>query len=199
MWDERYSAQEYAYGTEPNVFFREQLDLLPAGTLLLPAEGEGRNAVYAARHGWTVTAFDQSGQGKIKAEALARKHNVRLNYIVGDALTISFPSDHFNAAGFVYTHFPEQIRKEIFRDVIHSLKKNGVIIMEVFSTRQIDYQKEHQSGGPKEIDQLYTAGIVQDLLEGCSVSLIQETEVRLSEGMFHNGLASVIRCVARKR
>lgn len=46
-----------AYGTEPNAFFKAQLDQLTPGRLLLPAEGEGRNAVYAAKKGWEVAAF----------------------------------------------------------------------------------------------------------------------------------------------
>jgi hypothetical protein len=36
------------YGTTPNEFFKQQLDLLEPGNILLPADGEGRNAVYAA-------------------------------------------------------------------------------------------------------------------------------------------------------
>ncbi|HRP00579.1 MAG TPA: hypothetical protein PLN54_14190, partial [Flavobacteriales bacterium] len=60
FWDERYGAEEYAYGTAPNAWFAEQLKGLMPGSLLLPAEGEGRNAVPAARLGWKVTAFDLS-------------------------------------------------------------------------------------------------------------------------------------------
>nr|WP_234406801.1 hypothetical protein [Prolixibacter bellariivorans] len=40
MWDERYAAEEYVYGTSPNQFFREELAKLAPGRLLLPAEGE---------------------------------------------------------------------------------------------------------------------------------------------------------------
>lgn len=199
MWDERYSLQEYAYGTEPNVFFREQLDMLSPGTLLLPADGEGRNAVYAARNGWDVTSFDQSVQGKRKAEALAHTHRVSIHYLIADALTVDLPADHFDAVGFIYTHFPVPIRKEIYFRMIRSLKNNGVIVMEVFSTHQITYQQQHQSGGPKEQAMLFTVDIVQEVLEGCSISFVREEDVNLAEGNFHKGPASVIRCVARKR
>ena len=60
FWNERYGAPEYAYGTEPNVFFKQELDGLKPGRLLLPAEGEGRNGVYAAEKGWSVSAYDWS-------------------------------------------------------------------------------------------------------------------------------------------
>lgn len=50
MWDKRYGNTEYAYGEEPNAFFKKTLDKLDLkGSILLPAEGEGRNAVYAAK------------------------------------------------------------------------------------------------------------------------------------------------------
>lgn len=63
FWNERYSHEKLAYGAEPNEFFRNQLQHLRPGKLLVPAEGEGRNAVYAAQQGWQVTAFDFSEAG----------------------------------------------------------------------------------------------------------------------------------------
>ena len=69
FWDERYSSDEYVYGTEPNKFLKEQIQKIkPVGNLLLPGEGEGRNAVFAAMLGWVVYAFDQSSVAKIKAQ-----------------------------------------------------------------------------------------------------------------------------------
>jgi hypothetical protein len=47
-WNDRYSKDEYAYGEQPNNFLREELEKLKPGTILFPAEGEGRNAVFAA-------------------------------------------------------------------------------------------------------------------------------------------------------
>lgn len=67
LWDSRYSNLNYAYGIEPNKFFKEVLDKNNfTGKILLPAEGEGRNAVYAAKKGLDVTAFDISIEGKKK-------------------------------------------------------------------------------------------------------------------------------------
>ena len=81
FWNERYSSDEYVYGTEPNQFFKEQIQKInPSGRLLLPGEGEGRNAVFAAKLGWNVDAFDQSSVAKMKAETLAKLNNVKINY-----------------------------------------------------------------------------------------------------------------------
>ena len=67
FWDERFSAKEYIYGTEPNEYVKEQLAKLKPGRILFAAEGEGRNAVYAATKSWDVVAFDPSKAGKQKA------------------------------------------------------------------------------------------------------------------------------------
>jgi hypothetical protein len=66
MWNDRYGKIEFAYGEQPNNFLKEQLIKIPAGTILFPAEGEGRNAIYAATQGWNVCFFDQSIEGKRK-------------------------------------------------------------------------------------------------------------------------------------
>ncbi len=50
-WDDRYSKEEFAYGEEPNNYLAEQLIKLNDGSILFPAEGEGRNAIFAARLG----------------------------------------------------------------------------------------------------------------------------------------------------
>jgi len=70
-WNERYSKEEFAYGKLPNNYLKEQLERLPVGTILFPAEGEGRNAVFAAKPGWKVSAFNISVEGKNKALQLA--------------------------------------------------------------------------------------------------------------------------------
>jgi SAM-dependent methyltransferase len=108
-WNEFYSAKEFMYGTTPNEFFRQQLDLLEPGNILLPADGEGRNAVYAASQGWKVTAFDISANGQKKALKLAQLKNVSINYQVTSVL--EFESDIvFDVIGFSYAHFPIGIR-----------------------------------------------------------------------------------------
>jgi 2-polyprenyl-3-methyl-5-hydroxy-6-metoxy-1,4-benzoquinol methylase len=60
MWDERYSAEEYAYGITPNKFLEQNVHSIPKGRVLSLAEGEGRNAVFLAKRGYFVTAVDAS-------------------------------------------------------------------------------------------------------------------------------------------
>lgn len=83
-WDDRYSSEEFAYGKEPNNYLKEQLEKLNPGAILFPAEGEGRNAIFAAKLGWNVSAFDISEEGKNKALKLAEANNVSIDYQVGE-------------------------------------------------------------------------------------------------------------------
>ena len=82
MWNSRYSVDEYIYGKEPNVYFREQLKELSPAKCLLPAEGEGRNAIYAAKQGWFVDAFDYSETAKKKRKPLPRKKMPNFNFFI---------------------------------------------------------------------------------------------------------------------
>jgi 2-polyprenyl-3-methyl-5-hydroxy-6-metoxy-1,4-benzoquinol methylase len=88
FWDKRYAETGFAYGALPNEFLKEQLQNFSAGKILFVCEGEGRNAVYAAKQNWNVEAFDLSAEGKKKALQLAEQNNVAINYQVQEATTI---------------------------------------------------------------------------------------------------------------
>jgi SAM-dependent methyltransferase len=104
-WDERYKEETFAYGKEPNMFFKEWLEKFEPGSILMPADGEGRNGVFAAQLGWKVTSFDQSIEGRTKALALALEQGVMLGYIAGDLEELHFEKESFDAIGLVYAHF----------------------------------------------------------------------------------------------
>lgn len=72
-WNDRYRHSEYAFGEAPNEYCKAQIDKLPTGKAIFAAEGEGRNAVYAATLGWDVSAFDISIEGKKKSTKTSRQ------------------------------------------------------------------------------------------------------------------------------
>src|SRR5690606_3132220 len=111
FWNERYSQQAFVYGESPNDYLKEKLRAIPPAKILLPCEGEGRNAVYALQSGWQVSAFDQSEAGKQKAELLARKNNVEIKYTVSDLENIKFPEASFDALALIYAHFHQDSRR----------------------------------------------------------------------------------------
>jgi len=199
-WDERYSNEDFAYGKEPNKYLKEQLDKLKAGTILFPAEGEGRNAVYAAKLGWNVFAFDISTEGKKKALQLSESHNVVIDYQVGELETLKYKVDQFDAIALIYAHFPAAIKSHYHSILDKFLRKGGIIIFEAFSKKHLDYVlKDEKIGGPKDIESLFSIEEIQSDFPNYDFEEITEMEIELNEGLFHNGKGSVIRFIGRKK
>ncbi len=199
FWDERYNSEEFAYGENPNVFLTETLPQFNPVKALFAAEGEGRNAVFAAGLGWDVSAFDLSEFGKTKAEKLAKKNQVSIDYTVGDIQTLAYNANSFDALVMIYAHFPASIKSSCHQQLITYLKPGGIIIFEAFSKNHINYNTANPKvGGPKDIDQLYSIEEIKKDFQGFEIIELIETEVELSEGSFHIGLGSVIRFVGRK-
>lgn len=199
-WNDRYSTDEFAYGEQPNNYLKEQLMQLDTGTILFPAEGEGRNAVFAAKLGWKVSAFDISIEGKNKAIQLAEKNNVSIYYQVGELQQLDYKAEHFDAIALIYAHFPSAIKSAYHKTLSNYLRKGGLLIFEAFSKKHLDYiAKNEKVGGPKEIDMLFSIEEIRTDFENYEILVLEEKEIELNEGLFHNGLGSVIRFVGRKK
>ncbi|MBK7055296.1 MAG: class I SAM-dependent methyltransferase [Leptospiraceae bacterium] len=199
-WNERFSAEEFAYGEEPNLYLKEQLEKLPTGKILFGGEGEGRNAVFAARLGWDVSAFDISVEGKKKAQKLAEKNKVTLDYRVGELETLQFQSEEFDAVALIYAHFQAENKSFYHKALNVYLRKGGIVIFEAFSKKHLEYiSKNEKVGGPRDIQSLFSIDEIKSDFANYEVIELIEKEIELSEGSFHNGVGSVIRFVGRKK
>ncbi len=195
-WNDRYSKDEYAYGEQPNNYLKEQLERLNVGRILFPAEGEGRNAVFAAKLGWTVSAFDISAEGKNKALRLAEINKVTLNYQVGELQALNYNTEQFDAIALIYAHFPADI-KSLYRKTLDGyMRKGGTVIFEAFSKNHIAYiAKNEKVGGPKDIAMLFSMEELKSDFVNYEIMELVEKEIELREGLFHNGKGSVIRFI----
>lgn len=201
FWDTRFKQEAYVYGVLPNAFFKSSIDTLkPEGNILLPAEGEGRNAVYAAKSGLNVFAFDTSMEGKNKAMKLADLNNVSIHYEIGDFFNLKLINKKFDVAALIFAHFTTDIVSEYHRKVAELLKPNGIIIIEGFSKNHADLQKTNpNAGGPKNVDMLFSKEIMKRDFPDFEILKLEEVEDKLKEGEFHNGKARLIRFVGRKK
>lgn len=198
FWNDRYSAGEYAYGTEPNEFFKQEIQKLKPGRLLMPADGEGRNGVYAATLGWDVTSYDISDAGYSKAMQLASLHSVAIKYEVGRLEDLEFDENSFDAIGLIYTHWPPADRKRINQTLITLLKPGGIVILEGFSQDHLKFNTINvKAGGPKDPDRLLLLDRVKEDFQQLEILSLQQTEVILQEGAYHQGRSNVIRFVGR--
>ncbi len=199
-WDDRYSNEEFAYGEEPNNYLKEQIQKLDPSAILFPAEGEGRNAIFAAKLGWNVSAFDISEEGKNKALKLAEANNVSIDYQVGELETLNFKEEQFDVIALIYAHFPAEIKSEIHKQLNKLLRKDGVIIFEAFSKKHLEYLAINDKvGGPKDIESLFSIEEIKADFPNYEIIELEEKEIELNEGLFHNGTGSVIRFVGKKK
>lgn len=193
FWDQRFAEEGFAYGEEPNRFLREELGRLEPGALLLPAEGEGRNAVWAAAHGWAVHAFDTSTVGRDKALGMARRRAVEITYefrSVVDSL-VDFEG-RFDAVGLVFMHLPDDLRRAAHRALARCLRPGGTLILEGFSKGQL----ERGTGGPRDLGLLFECADLMEDFADLQISSLETCDVELNEGRYHLGVASVVRMLA---
>ena len=194
FWNEKYKGSNYLYGTEANEFLKLELLKLHPGSILLPAEGEGRNGIFAALNNWKVTAFDVSEVGREKALELAKRNKVSINYMLQGYDEIDFPENSFDAIGLTFCHLPPKLRKIMHQKYITWLKPGGYILLEAFSKEQLQYN----SGGPKDIDMLFSEAQLRADFEELTDIHTSTLLTELNEGDGHRGKASVIRLVGKK-
>lgn len=193
-WDERYDHERYFYGRTPNSFVAEQLPLLPKGRGLYLAEGEGRNAVFAAGLGHHVVAVDASAVGRRKALALAEDRGVGIHYHVRDALEEPWHEQAWDHVVLCFVHVDPAHRAELHRRVASCLKPGGTLIYVGFAKAQLG----RPSGGPPREDWLHDLAVVREEFPGVELEHAVEREVDLQEGVGHVGAAMVIELLGTK-
>ena len=200
FWNTRYRAEAYAYGTEPNDFFRQTLEQYGfSGKILLPAEGEGRNAVFAARQGLDVFAFDISEEGKNKALRLADQHQVRIHYAVGEFFDLQLVNEQYDLAALIFAHFPPPLLSAYHQKVASLIKPGGHVILEGFSKSHLPLrQADPKVGGPNNIDMLFDTDQIRSDFSDFEPLLLEEKEVAFDEGAFHQGAGIVVRFIGKK-
>lgn len=195
FWDAKYAAETYFYGTRPNAWLAAQEDRLAAGARALSiADGEGRNGVWLAERGLVVTAIDASARAVAKAAALARQRGVAVELVHADLCNWAWPQGAFDVAVSIFAHFPPGLRQTVHGRLLAAVRPGGLIILEAYSP----YQRIYQTGGPPDLDLLYTAYRLQRDFVGAELMHLEETEVELDEGAGHRGRSAVTRLIARR-
>lgn len=193
-WDERYASEEYIYGTEPNHWFGGHLQMLKSGRILLPAEGEGRNAVFASSLGWDVVAFDQSKEGQRKALQLAALKGVNILYSIDSLEELATVDGLFDAIALIFVHIHEDHRAVVHQRLASLLRPGGMLILEAFSRKQLG----NASGGPRTETMLYTSAMLEADFSELELIFSEEACKHLDEGPLHLGNTELVRLLARK-
>lgn len=198
MWNQRYNEDGFAYGIEPNDFLKSEFSRIPkGGRVLCLAEGEGRNAVFLAKQGYSVTAVDQSEVGLEKAQKFAEENGVEIATVVSDLADFNLGTDEWDGIVSIAAHVPSELRKKLHQQVVNSLKKGGVFILEAYTERQLEMDGV---GGPpaSNIDMFMSLSELENELKGLDIVIGDETVRHISEGKFHQGESAVVQLVAYK-
>ena len=195
MWDERFSQHEPVYGEAPNSFLAAQAARFQPGMeLLAPADGYGRNGIWLAKQGFKVHTVDLSLVGVERARKSAQAAGVAMIIEQADLATWNWPVNHFDGVFAIFLHLPPPDRAKVHASMLRAAKPGGLIILEAFSPAQL----RHTSGGPKQVDLLYTAEILRQDFFPAEPLLLEEIETHITEGHMHSGPAAVVQALFRK-
>lgn len=194
MWNERYGAPGFAYGTEPNDFLAEVATRIPAGRVLSIADGEGRNGVHLAALGYAVTSVDASSVGLAKAQRLAESRGVRINTVVADLAEYVITPGAWEGIVSIFCHLPPSLRRQVHAQVVRGLAPGGLFVLESYSAQQLG----RGTGGPTSIELLPTLDLLREELTGLEWLHAVEIERDVHEGTFHDGLSAVVQVIGRK-
>lgn len=194
MWEERYRADAYLYGTEPNTFLADHVEVLPRGSALCLAEGEGRNAVFLARRGLDVHSVDLTESGVAKTRRLAEAHGVQVGAVVADLSTHDIGRDRWDGIVSIFAHMPPNVRRDLHARVVAALKPGGVFLLEAYTPDQIG----RGTGGPAVPEMTMSLELLRDELPGLEFWHAAELERDVVEGSGHTGVGAVVQLIARK-
>ena len=122
-WEQRYRAQEETSAPSPHPLLIETASGLPPGRALDLACGTGRNALWLAQHGWSVTAVD----GSPTALELLRHHAAGLPI---EAQIANLEESNFTIAPASYDLIAVcyYLERKLFEPAKHALVPGGILI-----------------------------------------------------------------------
>jgi SAM-dependent methyltransferase len=195
-WEARFATPDYAFGKEPNYFLKSCRKLLPRrGRALAVADGEGRNGVWLAEQGLEVVSLDFSPAAQKKARALAAERAVKVAFVQSDVHAWDYPQAAFDAVVEIFTQFSAPSDRAIkWRGMRRALKSGGLLVIQGYTPKQLEYG----TGGPKQVEQLYTRAMLEREFGDFRDLNIFEEEREMREGAAHAGMSAVIGLTATK-
>ena len=136
IYDEIYQQQDYYWGFKPSATCYKVLEMMPPTKHLKLLDigcGEGRNAVFFARNGYDVTAFDLADTGVEKTRKLAEKLGVKVNVFKANInkYRLTEKYDILFSTGVLH-YIPPELRTEIFENYKEYTEDNGIHMFSVF-------------------------------------------------------------------
>lgn len=127
-WNGRYAGDRFFIGPHPSRFLEERIafiePLLPGRKALDIASGEGRNSIFLARRGFSVTGIDISEEGLGKARRWAAAEGLEINFRQGDLEGYEFDETYDLILNFNF------LLRDLIPKMVAALNPGGVIVFD---------------------------------------------------------------------
>jgi SAM-dependent methyltransferase len=166
-WDERYGGADFVVPTEPNQFVVAELAGLAPGRALDLAAGGGRNSVWLAGQGWSVTAVDFSRAGLDHARKLSAARGIaaRVDWVLADLSDYQPASGAFDLVLIAYLQVEAALRVQVLAGAAAALAPGGTLLVVGHDLANLT----EGTGGPQSPDVLYTPEAITAGLAGLSI------------------------------
>lgn len=173
-WNRRYEGAELLWTATPNQMLVGEVEHLPAGRALDVACGEGRNAVWLAEKGWSVTGVDFSDVALGKARRLAQARGVSVDWVLADLRSYHPRPGAYDLVVVLYLHLPADERRTVHLACTSSLRPGGVLIVLGHDVSNLT----DGYGGPQDVSILFTPDDVVADLAGTGVTIERAERVQ---------------------
>lgn len=193
-WDRRYEGAELLWTAEPNRLLVSEVGTMAAGRALDLGCGEGRNAVWLADRGWTVTGVDFSEVGLEKARRLAEARGVTVEWVLADLRAYEAPPDAYDLVLVLYLHLGADERRSVHAAAAAALRAGGTMLVVGHDLSNLD----EGYGGPQDPAVLFTPDDVVEDLSTLSILKAERVGRRVStEAGERTAIDVLVRAVRR--
>jgi SAM-dependent methyltransferase len=182
-WNRILTAAKPAFNTNPNAFLVEMIKGRTPGTALDVGMGQGRNAIYLARQGWTVTGFDPADKAVELAKETAAKLGVKFTTVVQGYEDFDFGENRWDLIVLSYVG-----AREVAAQVVRALRAGGIVVVEGFHR---DVTRNSSVGGAVVFD----SNELPKIFSGLRLLRYEDLETQTD---FGGGVARAVRLCAMK-
>ncbi|MEP2261551.1 MAG: class I SAM-dependent methyltransferase, partial [Paracoccaceae bacterium] len=179
FWNGRYEGDGYLFGTAAAAPLAAIANQLPtAGTALCLADGEGRNSVFLAKRGFTVTAFDFAENALVKARKLAKDAKADVSFHQADITKWAWHAQSYDLiAGVFFQFLPPELRAEAFKGITQALAPGGTLYILGYRPEQVG----RGTGGPPHVKNTYSEELLANAFDALEIQTLRSWEEDLAE------------------
>jgi SAM-dependent methyltransferase len=178
LWDQRHAVGEPIESSEPDPTLVDEIGSLRPGRALDLGAGDGRNAIWLARHGWQVTAVDFSQVALDRGRGLATVSGVRVEWQLADLLDWSPGARLYDLVALFFIHLPREERRDVYARAAAAVAPGGTLLV-------VGHDRTNLAdgvGGPQDPDVLFTPGEVAADLVGFRIERTEVVRRRAADG-----------------